>query len=106
MSCQKLLLLEPFEYDESANNDRSSTPPLVFTEDEWDDTPVTSPSTAIASENDPNSLFADLDLVEVSFIPPPPPPPQKSFVDESATNILSMLLSQFDASDSQYLVHQ
>ncbi|CDH55727.1 predicted protein [Lichtheimia corymbifera JMRC:FSU:9682] len=106
MSCQKLLLLEPFEYDEAANG--RSTPPLVFTEDEWDDTPVTSPSTTTttSSENDPNSLFGDLDLVEVSFIPPPPPPPQKSFVDESATDILSMLLSQFDAADSQYLVHQ
>lgn len=55
-------------------------------------------------------LFADLDLVEVSFPPPPPPTPdtvssmpsEKPFVDESVTaDLLGMLLQAYQPSMQQ-----
>ncbi|KAI7885837.1 hypothetical protein K492DRAFT_170429 [Lichtheimia hyalospora FSU 10163] len=115
MAAEGLLLLQPFEYEKSnitsaataENNAQISTqpPPLVFTENEWDDSPVLSPT----SESNID-LFADLDLVEVSFPPPPPPTPdtvasipfEKPFVDESVTaDLLGMLLQAYQPTMQQ-----
>ncbi|CDH48676.1 predicted protein [Lichtheimia corymbifera JMRC:FSU:9682] len=123
MAAEGLLLLQPFEYEKSntssaaaaaqADNDThtlTQPPPLVFTENEWDDSPVLSPTSGSNID-----LFADLDLVEVSFPPPPPPTPdtiasipsEKPFVDESVTaDLLGMLLQAYQPPMQQQQQHQ